>query len=211
MAGHSLGITADVPSLAMDRALNPWFNPDNNSPAMKPKFILACLLFLACIGPASAKETNELDQLKQDTAETVEIFQKADSTIKKFFENAAGYVVFPHIAKGGLGIGAAHGKGLMFEKGKITGQASVTQVTIGAQIGGQVLREIVFLETKEAVARFKESQTALSAQVSAVAAAEGAGEKAKYEESVAVFTKPKQGLMAEASVGGQKFKFTPIK
>ncbi len=131
--------------------------------------------------------------------------------MKKFFDQSAGYVVFPAIGKGGFVVGAAHGKGVVFENGKIIGEASVTQVTIGAQIGGQVLREIVFFETKEALARFKESRTTISAQISAVAAAEGAGEKACYEENFAVFTRPKEGLMAEASIGGQKFKFTPLK
>jgi len=29
-------------------------------------------------------------------------------------------------------------------------------------------------------------------------------------DGVMVFTKAKQGLMAEASVGGQKFKFEPL-
>ena len=50
----------------------------------------------------------------------------------------------------------------------------------------------------------------MSAQVGAVAAAEGASKNAKYIEGVMVFTKAKQGLMAEASVGGQKFKFEPV-
>jgi len=49
----------------------------------------------------------------------------------------------------------------------------------------------------------------MNAQVGAVAAAEGASKNAKYVEGVMVFTKAKQGLMAEASVGGQKFMFTP--
>ena len=47
--------------------------------------------------------------------------------------------------------------------------------------------------------------------MSAVAAAQGASKDAKYTQGVAVFTLAKKGLMAEASVGGQKFKFTPKK
>ncbi|MCZ7634608.1 MAG: hypothetical protein M5U12_00155 [Verrucomicrobia bacterium] len=50
----------------------------------------------------------------------------------------------------------------------------------------------------------------MSAQLSAVAAAEGASRNAKYEQGVLVFTQAKKGLMAEASVGGQKFKFRPL-
>lgn len=170
------------------------------------------LLILLCI-PAHAadKAADDLAKLKAETSETIALFKQVDPTMKRFFDKSVGYVVFPSIAKGGLGVGGAHGKGLVFENGRLIGQATVSQITIGAQVGGQVLREIVFFEVKEAMDRFKEGKVKMSAQVSAVAAAEGAGEKARYEENVAVFTRPKQGLMAEASVGGQKFSFTPIK
>ncbi len=172
-------------------------------------FAVLAALCLPLLGADNAEE--EFARLKNETTETIDLFKKLDPTMKKFFDQSAGYVVFPGIGKGGFVIGGAHGKGLVFEKDKLIGQASVSQITVGAQIGGQVLREIVFFETKEALARFKEGNVKFSAQVSAVAAAEGAGEKARYEENVAVFTRPKEGLMAEASIGGQKFKFTPLK
>lgn len=185
---------------------------------MKPSFLLlavtalgiACSPLNAAEKPASKTEA-ELAKLKTETTESIALFKEVDPTLKKFFDKSAGYVVFPSIGKGGFVIGGAHGKGLVFEKGKLVGQASVSQVTIGAQIGGQVLRELVFFETPEAMERFKRGKVKISAQVSAVAAAEGAGEKARYEESVVVFTRPKEGLMAEASVGGQKFSYTPLK
>jgi hypothetical protein len=43
-----------------------------------------------------------------------------------------------------------------------------------------------------------------------VAAAESASADAKYKNGVLVFTIAKGGLMFEASVGGQKFHFTPL-
>jgi hypothetical protein len=44
-----------------------------------------------------------------------------------------------------------------------------------------------------------------------VAAAEGASANAKYVNGVSVFTLAKGGVMAEASVGGQKFSYTPFR
>jgi hypothetical protein len=38
----------------------------------------------------------------------------------------------------------------------------------------------------------------------------GAAANAKFKEGVAVFTSAKGGLMFEASLGGQKFKFEPF-
>jgi predicted Zn-dependent protease len=50
-----------------------------------------------------------------------------------------------------------------------------------------------------------------SAQLSAVAAAEGAARNAKYKLGVLVFTLARGGLMYEASVGGQKFSYRPTR
>jgi lipid-binding SYLF domain-containing protein len=86
----------------------------------------------------------------------------------------------------------------------------LTQITIGFQLGGQEYAEAIFFENLAALTKFASNQFAMSAQASAVAAAEGASKDAKYQQGVMVFTIAKGGLMFEASVGGQKFKFTPL-
>ena len=118
--------------------------------------------------------------------------------------------MFPTVVKGAVGIGGASGSGIVFEKGQALGKARLTQGTIGAQIGGQTYSEVIFFETVPALTDFKKGTLALAAQVSAVAASAGASKDAKYQEGVAVFTHEKGGLMAEASVGGQKFSFEPF-
>ncbi|HOW66931.1 MAG TPA: YSC84-related protein [Candidatus Paceibacterota bacterium] len=148
-------------------------------------------------------------KLSSEVKEAIVHFHKMDSGLAKFFETAHGYVVFPKVAKGAAGIGAAHGTGQVFEKGKLIGESKLTQVTLGLQLGGQVYAEVVFFETQESLDRFKSGKFALSAQASAVAAAEGASANAKYEQGVAIFTLSQGGLMFEASVGGQKFSFKP--
>ena len=95
--------------------------------------------------------------------------------------------------------------------GEQIGTAKLSQFTIGAQLGGQLYAEIVFFEDEAALERFKESKTKLSAQASAVAASDGASANADYEWGVAIFTMAQSGLMFEASVGGQKFKFQELK
>jgi lipid-binding SYLF domain-containing protein len=134
----------------------------------------------------------------------------ADAGQQKFLDNAAGYAVFPNVAKGGLVIGGAGGSGFVFEKGKAVGTATLSQVTIGAQVGGQAYYEIIYFENAETLASFKKGEWTMAAQVSAVALSSGASANAKYKEGVAVFTLTKAGAMAEASIGGQKFSYTPI-
>ncbi len=167
--------------------------------------VLPLMLLSPVPGRAEEKKT-----LAAKTEAAIELFKKTDSKIAKLFSDAAGYAVFPKVAKGAAGIGAAQGNGQVFAKGKLIGTASLTQVTIGLQLGGQTYSEVIFFETTEALEDFKASKLALSAQVSAVAAAEGASANAKYQQGVLVFTLAKEGLMYEASVGGQQFKFTPL-
>jgi lipid-binding SYLF domain-containing protein len=106
-------------------------------------------------------------------------------------------------------VGGARGKGIVFEKGNPIGRATMTQASIGAQAGGQTFEQVIFFETPGALSDFKSGKFEMSADISAVAASEGASKSAAYKKGVAVFTLSKKGLMVQASVGGQKFKFEP--
>jgi lipid-binding SYLF domain-containing protein len=178
------------------------------------KRLILCVTIVLVAGLAltgeAADQTSKYKKLQGDVDAAITAFKKADPGLEETFKKAAGYVVFPNVGKGGLVFGGAHGLGYVYEGDKLTGYASMTQVTFGAQIGGQEFSQIIFFETQEALAKFKESKYTMNAQVSAVAAAEGASKNAKYVDGVMVFTRAKQGLMAEASVGGQKFKFEPV-
>lgn len=148
--------------------------------------------------------------LQDEAQQAIASFQKTDPSLVTFFTNSAGYAVFPNVGKGGFVVGGARGEGIVYEKSNIIGQAMMTQASIGAQIGGQTFSEVIFFENPAALNDFKFGKFELSADVSAVVAAEGASKAAKYKQGVAVFTLPKKGVMLQASVGGQKFKFVPL-
>ncbi len=175
---------------------------------MNLKLARMLVLYFACsvVATVSAAEAVPSTQAQ----DTIDLFKKSDSSLEKFFTNSIGYAVFPKVGKGAVGIGGAHGKGFVYEKGRLIGEASLTQVTVGFQLGGQTYSELVFFATQEALDAFKQNKFSISAQVSAVAAAEGASANAKYQQGVAVFTLARNGFMYEASIGGQKFKFKPI-
>ena len=160
--------------------------------------------------PAGHAADYDYKKLQPEVDAAIESFKKADAGLADLFKKAVGYAVFPSVGKGGLVVGGAHGHGYVYEAGKLIGYTSITQVTVGAQVGGQEYSQVIFFETKEVLAKFKQGGYSMNAQVSAVVAAEGASKNAKYVDGVMVFTKAKQGLMAEASVGGQKFKFEPV-
>ncbi len=166
-------------------------------------------LVLLCLATTAMAADKKREKLTEDVADTVAVFKKTDSSLQAFFEKSAGYAVFPRVAKGAIGVGAAHGEGQLFERGKLAGRTELSQVTIGFQLGGQVYSEVIFFEDEKTLKDFKEGNVEFSAQVSAVAAAEGASKNAKYKLGVAVFTIARGGLMYEASIGGQKFSYEP--
>jgi lipid-binding SYLF domain-containing protein len=180
---------------------------------MKSKGIkgLFVLLLAFTVLPAAVFAQDDDAKLVSDAAEAKAAFIKSDGHMQSLFDNSYGYAIFPNVGKGAVGVGGAAGNGVVYEQGNMIGMAKMKQVSVGFQFGGQAYREVIFFETKEALDRFKEDKFEFAAQVSAVAAASGASADAKYREGVLVFTQEKKGLMYEASVGGQKFSFTPKK
>jgi len=152
---------------------------------------------------------------------------KSNGQCGDFFKKAYGYALFPTIGKGGVGVGAAHGKGRVYAGGKVTGDTSMTQVTVGLQLGGQAYSEIIFFEDKRSFDEFTSGNFEFGAQATAVALTAGASAGTSttgssvgasggqhdaaavgsYYKGMAVFTIAKGGLMYEASVGGQKFSY----
>lgn len=162
-------------------------------------------------------------------SETANLFKKAGQSAN-YFKTSYGYAVFPTIGKGGIGVGGAYGKGCVFAKGKQTGDTSMTQLSIGFQLGGEGYSEIIFFQDDRAYREFTGGNFEFGADAQAVAitAAASAGTSttgasagasvskhdaatagAGYYKGMATFTIIKGGLMYEASVKGQKFSYTP--
>ena len=155
--------------------------------------------------PSSDK--NRKDKKASDkTIKALNKFKKI-SSLKTYFKKARGYAVFPNVGKGGIGIGGARGKGEVFEKGKVIGSTSLTQVSIGFQLGGQAFSQIIFFKDKKSLERFTQGNFEFGASASAALISEGANASADYSDGVAVLTYSKGGLMYEASIGGQKFSY----
>lgn len=154
-----------------------------------------------------AFEPDTNDKLQLSVAKAILDLKNADPGMKKFFEGSAGYAVFPRVGKGGIGIGGAHGKGLVIVGDDAIANTSLTQVTVGFQLGGQVYSQFIFFQDETALGHFQRGNYELGAQASAVAVTLGASADANYDGGVAVFTQVGGGLMYEATVSGQKFSY----
>ena len=160
--------------------------------------------------------------------DTIEIFREAGES-GSFFGNSHGYAVFPTIGKAGFVVGGAYGKGRVYAGGRYVGDTSMTQMSLGFQAGGQAYSQIVFFQDKRAFDEFTTGNFEFGAQATAVAITAGASAGAStagasagasggkhdattvgnYYKGMAVFTVAKGGLMYGASIGGQKFSYTP--
>ncbi|MEM1188200.1 MAG: YSC84-related protein [Pseudomonadota bacterium] len=189
---------------------------------LKRMLALAATLFVTLAAPgASAGEYDD----------AITSFRAADET-SDFFNTAYGYVVFPTIGKGGIGIGGAHGSGRVYAGGQYVGDATMTQLTVGLQLGAQAYSQMIFLEDQRAFDSFTSGNFEFSAQATAVALTAGVSAEANtgggatagasggrndatvthggYRKGMAVFTIARGGLMYEASLGGQKFRYKAL-
>ena len=179
---------------------------------MKKSITPFVLLFLAFLtGPALAFDPDINDPFQLDVQRAIIEVKKADPGIETFFNKAAGYAVFPSVGKGGVVVGGAYGRGLVIVDGKVDGYTTMSQGTIGFQLGAQKYAQFIFVRDITAVNHFKRGNFEFSAQASAVAIKAGASADANYDGGVAIFTHASGGLMFEGSVGGQKFTYEPAK
>lgn len=188
---------------------------------------LTVLATLVIILPAAVALASASDKFSQ----TIEIYKKSPQ-VQPFFKSAYGYTVFPTVGKGGFVVGAAAGEGRVYRQGKVTGKSSLIKLSVGFQVGGQAFSQMIFFKDERAYKEFTSGEFAFDASASAVAITAGAqaqagtkgatagvsagpatGEQAArgYTKGMAVFIQAKGGLMYEASIGGQKFSFQPLK
>jgi lipid-binding SYLF domain-containing protein len=71
-------------------------------------------------------------------------------------------------------VGASHGEGEVYKKGKLIGHTKMTQTTVGAQVGGQTYAEVILFKNKKALDRFKSGRFEGSAAATAIGGKKGA-------------------------------------
>jgi lipid-binding SYLF domain-containing protein len=118
----------------------------------------------------------------------------------------------------------------VYEKGKHIGDTSMTQLSVGFQLGGEGFSEIIFFQDERSLKEFTGGNFEFSAEAKAVAITAAAGGKASttgssagasggkkdattvgsYHKGMATFTVTKGGLMYEATVAGQKFSYKKL-
>jgi hypothetical protein len=146
--------------------------------------------------------------LHEEVVATLERLKRRNPELEQDLRKARGYAVFPSIGRAALVLGGSYGHGEVFEKGRSIGFATLTQLTIGVQLGGQTLSELIFFEDRDAIEAFKGGKAAFTANASAVLLKATASGTTDYAKCTA-HAYSRGGMLLEAALGGQKFTFIP--
>jgi lipid-binding SYLF domain-containing protein len=167
---------------------------------------LAMFSLTGC-GPTEPATVQGRQNLQDGGRVALNEFRATDQSLDELLNKSYGYVIFPSVAKGGLIIGGAHGQGVVYEQGAFAGYAELQQAQVGFLAGGQEFQELLVFATREPMDRFKAGKLTFGAEASAVALKAGAAATARFADGLAVFVKPKGGLMFDISLAGQKFEY----
>lgn len=191
--------------------------------------VLYGVLFGLLVAANMTSQTLHAAQIK-DYSSTISVFRGSEEA-QGYFRTAYGFAVFPTVGKGGFGIGAAHGRGQVYVSDAVTGIATLNQISLGFQVGGQAFSQIIFFEDQRAYQEFTGGNFEFDATASAVAITAGAQAQASttgssagassgpstgtqlgstYHKGMATLIHAKGGLMYQAAIGGQKFTFDAL-
>ena len=181
---------------------------------MKAITVMAVMLTVVgglLIGCATAPTSRaDRDALMAEATASLQQMRMGDPGVGELVRQSYGYALFPKVTKGGLGVGGAYGRGVVYERGKHVGYSDLSQASVGLQAGGQTFSELLVFESKDAMDRFKAGQFNFAADASAVVMESGVATNAAFVDGVAVVVRPIGGAMVEATVGGQKFAYQTL-
>lgn len=171
-------------------------------------FVPASAGLLSLTGCGSEPSTPvEQKQLGNDSQAALRDLEAADSTLKDRVDSAAGYAIFPNVAKGGAGVEVASGNGDVYQGGKWIGSSHLGMIGAGIDLGATTYAELILFETPQALNEFENAEYRMDASVSAVAIQASAAATAKFQHGVIVFVQGHGGIMVEANLGAQQFTF----
>lgn len=143
-----------------------------------PVAVIVLLALTAIVNPLVAQRSpeNEIKRLSEATAVLEEIMGAADKAVPRtIMEKAEGIAVFPSMIKGGLVVGAQHGRGIMSVRNKQTGGwsspafLSITGGSFGAQIGVQAIDLVLVINGQRGLEQLVKNQFKVGADAAAAA------------------------------------------
>jgi lipid-binding SYLF domain-containing protein len=145
---------------------------------MKRYVAFALIAIAAIVNPLVAQKspTDEVKRVTEATTVLDEIMGAADKSVPRaIMEKAEAIAVFPSMLKGGLVVGAQHGRGIISARDKKNGGWSspgfltITGGSIGAQIGAQAIDLVLVINGQRGLEQLVKNQFKVGADASVAA------------------------------------------
>jgi len=139
---------------------------------------------------------------------TLERFRSENPANSELVNKAAGVLVFPSVAKAGVGIGGEYGQGALLVGGHVVGHYKVSGGSVGATAGVAHRSEIILFMTEEALDKFQASHGwTIGADAGVAVGHHGGGgqyDSQTLRRPIISFVLGEHGLMADLSLEGAK-------
>lgn len=143
-----------------------------------PVAIAFLLAVTAIVNPLVAQDSpdNEVKRVNEATIILEEIMGASDKSVPRtIMEKAEGIAVFPSMLKGGLVVGAQHGRGILSVRNKKTGGWSspafltINGGSLGMQIGAQAIDLVLVVNGQRGLEQLVKNQFKIGADASVAA------------------------------------------
>jgi lipid-binding SYLF domain-containing protein len=176
---------------------------------MPPVKIHACLIALSIAAAGALADAAPGPSSREARRADAVVAAFRQRVPERYFAEAYGYAVLPNVKRVGYGVGAAWGRGIVFESGTPTGRAGYWQFTSGIQFGARTTSMIVFFRDEAAMLDYQRNRAQFMGQAGLALGSRGLAKTPAYNSSVAIFTLNRLGLMAEASIAIGRLTFEP--
>jgi len=176
---------------------------------MKIKHVLA-ITGLTILGLAAAGTTLAASkaQINKRVTAALSHFDSLNPANRSLTDKSAGMLVFPRVAKGGAGVAAEFGEGVLQVKGKTVGYYSVGAASVGLTLGLAEHSEIIMFMTQDSLDKFTSTKgwsIGADAGITVVSGGANGTYDSKIEEKpILGFQFSNKGLLADLSLEGEK-------
>jgi lipid-binding SYLF domain-containing protein len=173
------------------------------------KIVLATagLAIVALTSSAASFAASET-QIDTRVSETLVNFNSINPENKVLGDKAAGVLVFPRVMKGGVGVGAEFGEGVLQVNGKTVGYYSVGAASVGLTLGLAKHSEIIMFMTQDSLNKFTSSDgwsIGADAGITVVSGgASGTYDTQTQQKPILGFVFAEKGLIGDLSFEGSK-------
>ena len=165
--------------------------------------IAAVALLLSSVSFGATKA-----QIDERVHHAMQQFYQLNPAHRDLVARAKGILVFPHITKGGVGVGGEFGEGALRIDGKNVAYYSVSAASVGLTLGLAKHKEIILFMTQEVLDKFMTSHGwSIGADTGVAVLSKGAGgeyDTQTLQRPILAVVFGEKGLIGDVSIEGSK-------